>query len=60
VYSFNGNVSNLKIEGQSEGSGFEVWRAEHLLRLTPEEMKRFAPIIFIPEMQEIFKMIKEH
>lgn len=57
VYRFTGSVADLKVE-DGKAIGFEVCRMDKILNADEETKQKFVPSIFLPEILDIFKLIK--
>ena len=54
VYLFDGDISNLKIE-EGKAIGFEAWKIDSLHNLSPEDRKKFIPLILSDDMLDLFE-----
>lgn len=57
IYSFNGQIADLKIEA-GKGLGFEAWSFEKLLNLTDLEKAKFIPNVYDFVVTSLIKFIK--
>lgn len=58
AYIFRGRLSSLRVE-KGKGTGFEAWPIDKLLAMPEDQKSKFIPIIFTPEIQNVFKDIQK-
>jgi 8-oxo-dGTP pyrophosphatase MutT (NUDIX family) len=58
AYPFKGNIKDLRIES-SKAIGFESYPIEAILNANEEFKKKFLPVVFDPQIMELFEQIKE-